>query len=200
MKASGTLTTRLLAHRRRLQSVFPDHDYVMKYTDQGPHPGNHWFWKDGKRDHGHNEAGLAYLRWKVKPSAASGYQAHGEFTVARLLIEHREGPLPPRARWENTCGLSQCINPDHWRCETPTLEWRFEVRESGLWQLVRVATGEASNRVVVVNVNYKGTVHMASILPLDQRSMSSPRAMCGDVLPIETSVVTLAPVTCGKCV
>ena len=69
--------------------MVPPPDYVMKYTDQGPYPGNHWFWRDGRRNHGHNALGQAILRWRVKPTAASGYAEHGEFTVIRLLIEAR---------------------------------------------------------------------------------------------------------------
>ena len=200
VQASVVAMTQLFRHRRRLKTLLPDLSYVMKYTDQGPHPGNHWFWKTGRRDHGHDEHGQAYLRWRVQPCAASGYKTHGEFTVARLQIEHRQGPIAATARYENTCGLSQCINPDHWALRTPPSPWRCEALDHGAWQLVRVATGEPADRIVAVHVRFDGVVHVATILPADQRDMGLPRGLCGIELPVAFSVVTASPVTCPRCV
>ncbi len=199
MQLVNVTLRRLGHHRKRLHDVFPDMSYVMKYTDQGPHPGNHWFWRDGRRNHGHDAKGQAYLRWKVRPTADSGYLTHGEFNVARLHIAAVRG-APKGSAFENTCGLSQCINPAHWRRVDPPTPWRVQVLGTGLWQLVRVATGHPAQRTVVVHAKLGDVVHLVAIAPLVQRSFAPPRAMCGTELPPELLVVTASPPTCGACV
>lgn len=190
--------TTLFRHLRRLHRIVPPLDYVMKYTDQGPHPGNHWFWRDGRANHGHNSRGLAYLRWKVKPSAASGYAEHGDFTVARLLIEAR-APIPTGVIHTNTCGLCQCINPDHWAARPAPVIWRMQVLGVGTWQLVRVSTGAPAEREIVVHAKYRDVIHVVAIAPRDQRGFAPPLALCGLSLNPEGVVVTSAEPTCGAC-
>lgn len=175
----------------------PTLDYVMKYTDQGPYLGNHWFWRDGRRNHGHNALGQAYLRWRVRPTAASGYAEHGDFTVARLLIEAR-APIPRGVVHENGCGLPQCVNPDHWRVRAGAGTWRLQVIGE-MWQLVRVRTGAPARREIVVHAALGTTVHLVAVTPLDQRGYGPPHAACGAALLPETLVVTLAALTCPGC-
>lgn len=192
--------SRLGWHKKRLHEVVPDLEYVMKYTDQGPYPGNHWFWRDGRRNHGHDERGQAYLRWVVNPTAVSGWKTHGDFNVARLLIAARS-PQPKGASFESQCGLSQCINPDHWRLVAAPIPWRMQVLESGVWQLVRVRTGAAAEREIVVRAAVAGVVHLAAIAPLALRTLAPPRAACGLVLPpAEVVVVVAASPSCAGCV
>ncbi len=189
--------TSLSPHKKRLHRIVPDLDYVMKYTDQGPYPGNHWFWRDGRRNHGHDARGQAYVRWKVPPTAESGYFTHGEFNVARLLIAARN-PIPPRACIANLCGLSQCINPDHWQRVLPRPAWRMQVTEAGVWQLVKPSSDVAAQREVVVHLLHQDVVHLAAIAPLERRT-SPLRAMCGlEPHPTEV-VVTTAAITCEGC-
>jgi hypothetical protein len=191
--------TTLSPHKKRLHRVEPDQAYVMKYTDQGPYPGNHWFWKGGRRNHGHDARGQAYVRWRVKPTADSGYFTHGEFNVARLLITAARGPIPPRARINNLCGLSQCINPDHWQYVPPRPVWRLQVLDSGLWQLVRTSTGIPAPREAVVHLLFRDVIHLASIAPPALR-MTPLRTTCGlEPHPTEV-VVTTALLTCKECV
>lgn len=173
----------------------------MKYTDQGPYTGNHWFWRDGRRNHGHDSNGQAYVRWKVKPTAKSGYQTHGEFNVARLLVEAREGAIPPRVRYVSTCDLSQCINPAHWRRASPASPWRLQVFDAaGVWQLVRVSTEAPAERETVVHVLHAGVVHLVSVLPLELRTHAAMRAACGAELLSTASIVTSSDLTCERCV
>lgn len=190
--------TTLSSHRKRLHQVTPDLAYVMKYVDQGPHAGNHWFWEDGRRNHGHDARGQAYVRWRVRPTAASGYFTHGDFNVARLLIEQRQ-PIPPRSRVELFCGLSQCVNPDHWRVPVSRPQWRMQIRDDGFWQLVKSYSGAPAIHTVVVRLAHHGEVHQAAIAPLEQRSFAPPRAMCGYELPPTEVVVTTAPLSCAGC-
>lgn len=175
-------------------------EYVLKYVDSGPHPGEHWFWRDGRRNHGHNSRGQAFVRWKVRPSAASRYFTHGEFTVARLLLAARR-PVPAGARVHNLCGLSQCVNPDHWRVRPPCVFWRVDVRPDGAWQLARVRTGTPAKKDVTVHVSFEGTVHVAVVPPMSVQSpFDWPRAACGLLLRPEECVVVNDLVTCnGGC-
>ena len=190
--------TTLGPHKKALHRVVPDQVYVMKYTDQGPHPGNHWFWRDGRRNHGHDARGQAYVRWRCKLTADSGYFTHGEFNVARLLITMLRGPIPPRARVANLCGLSQCINPDHWQRVLPRPAWRMQITEAGVWQLVKPSNNVPAQREVVVHLLHQDIVHMASIAPLAQRT-SPLRVMCGLAPHPAEVVVTTADVTCRGC-
>lgn len=190
--------TALASHSKTLHHIFPDMSYVMKYTDQGPYPGNHWFWRDTRRNHTHNKQGQAVVKWVVKPSAESGWKTHGEFIVARLLIDH-EQPIPPGSRIHSTCGLSQCINPGHWRAQVKPPVWRMHIDAGGVWQLVRNATGAAAAREVVVYGVLDGVVHIIAIAPLKQRSLAPPRALCGTELEPFKLVVTTAPPTCTGC-
>lgn len=188
----------LATHAKTLNIVFPTPDYVWKYVDQGPYDGGHWFWKDGRRNHGHNKRGQAFVKWKVKPCAESGWKSHGEFTVVRLLIEQRD-PIPKGIRFMCVCGLSQCVNPTHWRPTTPLVAWRFETRSDGVWQLVHAHNSVPSVRAVVVHVAADHAVHLVSIVPLSQRALGPPRAACGALLNTQLSTVTRAALTCEGC-
>lgn len=193
--------TLLGPHKRRLHNVVPDLAYVMKYTEQVPDRGNHWFWKTGRRNHGHDARGQAYVRWVLKkPTADSGYFTHGEFNVARLLITHRGGPIPPRAQVVNICGLSQCINPEHWQRLLPQPKWRMRVDDDGTWELVATGTARPARREVVVHLRHVDGIHLASIAPLDQRRGTPLRTACGVVLHPADTMVTAMPVSCGRCV
>jgi hypothetical protein len=191
--------TTLSSHKKRLHTVVPDMSYVMKYTDQGPYPGNHWFWRDGRRNHGLDKRGQAYLRWTVKPTPKSGYLTHGDFNVVRLLITARRGELPPRTKIVLECGLSQCVNPDHWKVLEAAPTWRIEMGAHGLWRLVRHRTGKPSGREQLVHVRHASVVHLAAIASTMQFAVGAPRAVCGLELPPELSVVTDAKPSCDGC-
>lgn len=190
--------TALSSHARRLHTVVPDMSYVTKYTDQGPYPGNHWFWRDGRRNHGHNKRGQAVVRWVVKPSASSGWKTHGDFTIARLWIDYRQ-PVPRGAPIYSVCGLSQCINPDHWRAKIKPPPWRLHIEEGGTWQLVRTSTNVPAAREVVVYAMLGHVVHVVAIAPMKQRGLAAPHALCGAVLEPFDLVVTTAEPTCAGC-
>ncbi len=189
----------LSSHKKRLHTVVPDLEYVMKYTDQGPYPGDHWFWRDGRRNHGHDKRGQAYVRWKVKPTAKSGYLEHGDFNVVRLLITARLGVLPPLTKIVLVCGLSQCVNPDHWRVVEAAPTWRIEMGNHGVWRLVRHRTGKPSEHEQLVHVRHDTVVHLAAIASTTQFAVPAPRAVCGIELPPEQSIVTNAKPSCVGC-
>ena len=195
--ASSTMST-LAGHRRPLDALLPDLEYVMKYTDRADRPGDHWFWRCGRQNHGHNARGQAILRWRVRPSADSGWRAYGEYVVVRLLLQHR-GLAPRGSRFISVCGLSQCVNPDHWnRVDVPVV-WRVQVRADGDWQLVRVTTGEPATREVAINATYDGVVHLIAVTPRDQRVLGPPRAVCGLELVPDLIVATAVEPTCKGC-
>lgn len=97
-----------------IPGVTPDAEYVEKYVVKDLVTG-HWFWRDSRRNHGHDSRGQAFLRWSVAPTFKTQFVSTGKYNVARLLIERVRGPIKKRARVTNNCGLPQCINPDHWK-------------------------------------------------------------------------------------
>ena len=103
-----------LGSHSAIPNVVPPLEYVARYVVKDPETG-HWFWTTTRRNHGHDSKGQAYLSWTVKPTFKTQFVSTGKYNVARLLIEWARGTIKKRARVANTCGLSQCINPDHWR-------------------------------------------------------------------------------------
>ena len=181
--------------------MHPSQSYVMKYVDMCDEAaGSHWFWRDTRSNHGHDVRGQAVLRWRVKPCAESRYLEHGVFNVARLLIQWQIGPTPPRSVFEAVCGLSQCVNPSHWRRVFVPATWRFEVHPNG-WRLVRRSNGSvASPRQYLLQVAHAGTVHLVQVEPVPRMLFASnPRAACGLEVPINESFVTSSALTCGRC-
>jgi hypothetical protein len=103
-----------LGSHSAIPGVLPPPEYVAKYVVKDLVTG-HWFWQETRRNHSHDSKGQAYLSWTVKPTYKTQFVSRGKYNVARLLIEQARGPIKKRARVANTCRLSQCINPDHWR-------------------------------------------------------------------------------------
>lgn len=204
LAVSGYVNARMSvlgSHPHLLHQITPSVTYVMKYVDQTSDRGLHWFWRDDRSYRRHNAAGQALLAWRVKATAASGYQEHGLFNVARLLIAHRDGPIPPRTRFILLCGLPQCVNPAHWGRVLPSVPWRITVLEHGYWRLVRRRTGVvAPPQVYVFSVVHQEEVHLVEITQTkDALFMQDPRSACGKILSVLDSVLTTAPVTCQGC-
>lgn len=189
----------LASHQKLLHTIVPDMSYIAKYTDRRSYPGDHWFWVDTRVAHRFNPRGQAVLSWKVKPCVESGWKRHGDFTVARLWIESR-GPIPPRARIDNLCGLSQCINPDHWHVPNAAPPYRIGIHAADIWYLIDQQTQQRVEREVVVYVSDGQQTHALVVVPFDRRPLGPPRSMCGVTLPVESLAVTRTNPTCGRCV
>ena len=187
----------LSPHRKTLNRVFPDMSYVTKYTIQTSDAGSHWFWHDGRKGHRHNALGHAFLAWRVKPTADSGWREHGDFCVARLHLAALYTAVVPRSRIASICGLPQCINPTHWRMIPPSPQWCFGRNPVRGWGLQRVSSGRMATQTLVVNVGYERIVHVAHVLPSGQvYYRDRVPTLCGLPMDPELATVTTAPVTC----
>jgi hypothetical protein len=178
--------------------VKPPMEYLQKYLDQGPHDGGHWFWKDRRKNHGFNTRGQAIVKWKVKPCAESKWKIYGQFTVVRLLLEYGN-PLPKGVRIPNVCGLSQCVNPSHWRIDAPLVPWRLVSLPADQWELVHNKTGRPADRQVAVFVVDAGVVHVVNVIPRARRGLGPPIAVCGAALSLLFASVTGNAATCEGC-
>jgi hypothetical protein len=139
---------------------------------------------------------------KVKPMIKNGFKTRGEYTVARLLLERQHGVLDPKLRIKNTCGLAQCINPDHWSVPTTVQAspWRIAVYDAEPWRLVDIVTGCTSDREAVVRVRVQNVVHLARITHHATRVVGAPLVpFCGEALDVAMVVVTDLPLTCKGC-
>ena len=196
--------THLASHPYPVRGVYPDPDYVDKYIVKDDVPGRHWFWHCGKRrNHRHNQKGNACVSMKVKPMVKNGFKTRGEYVVARLLLERRHGPLDPKLRIKNTCGLVQCINPDHWSVPitAPVSPWRLAVYDAEPWRLVDIASGRPLDGEAVVRVRVQNVVHLARVTHHVTRALGAPLVpFCGTPIDVTMAVVTDLPLTCKGCV
>ena len=103
----------LSSHVNPIPGVKPPLAYLEKYVVKDP-THSHWFWRDSKRNHGHDLKGQPSDVWKDRPNSKTLFESTGRYCVARLFIEHLVGPIPARARVRSLCGLPQCVNPSHW--------------------------------------------------------------------------------------
>jgi hypothetical protein len=181
---------RLGRHPNYVSGLAPTPDALKPYIDCELVHG-HWFFLDRKPTRRHDATGQAMIRVRQFPLDA------GVFNVARVLLEHRHGELPPRTAVYSTCGLPQCINPDHWAFAWPAPRYRLDavpVADGSVWRLVVQKTGAVLDRAAAVLLEIDGVVHRVDALP--ERPLA---AACGTVVdPLHASVVTRA-VSCQGC-
>ena len=191
---------RLCFHSNPIPNLVPDLAFLDRYIERTER-GDHWLIRDGKKpDRRHNHRGQAFIRLRVRPTVATSYRDSGEYCLARLLIEATQPPAPPRSSYVNACGLTQCVNPVHWRLLVPPARWRFELDVLATWQLVRTRTGKPATDPEVVRARDRaGVVHVFSTVPAHQRRAGvMPTAVCGAMFYPPDLVVVAAPVTCAK--
>ena len=109
----------------RLADLLPPADLITQFVtpsvvDGGPN--HHLFWVERRPNRAFDEAGQATYRWRGLT-----------YNVARVLLQHRARQRVVRA--VNSCGLPQCVRPEHWTVEPPFLG------------AVATATGHATIRV-----------------------------------------------------
>ncbi len=190
----------LRAHVNRIPGVLPDLEYLMKHVLVDEINGNHWFFNENRPNHRFNRWGQPIIRWRVKVKASTMGRTQGEYVVARALIEHRTGELLLGVIFHSVCGLSQCVNPDHWQRFVKPNKWRMHVSQDHDWGLVSVRDGVRAKRDVLVNLRFYDAIHVAAIAPITHRGIDVPlRAMCGMQLdPSFVSTTNDAP-TCRGC-
>lgn len=94
----------------RLADTLPSADLVARYVTPVVGEGgvSHLFWNERRPNRGFDAGGQAVLRWHDRV-----------YNVARVLLQHRSRQRVVRA--VNTCGLPQCVRPEHWSVEPPFL-------------------------------------------------------------------------------
>jgi len=187
-------------HRKPIPGVTPALAYLAKHVDKA---AGHWFWRDGRRNHGHDARGQATLRWTVTPTHKTQFVAEGVYNVARLFLEHVHGPLPAGRPLKNLCGLPQCVNPDHWsRPALPPAPYLLQPHPVAGWVVVESQTRLPPTRTVALRMRLPDAlVHVVCAVPSSVTVPAVPLStMCG--LPVEGSglLIVEAPVTCpGGC-
>lgn len=89
--------------KARLVDPIPPSALVTQYVTAFPSDAerHHLFWIERRPNRTFDDTGQAVFRWKTRT-----------YNVARVLLQHRIKQRVVRA--VNTCGLPQCVRPDHW--------------------------------------------------------------------------------------
>lgn len=173
----------------RLADDLPSVELVAKYVLPEPGVGGtHWFWRERRGTRLHDEAGQATLRW------------HGRtYNVARVLLQHRLKARVVRAA--NSCGLPQCVKPDHWSTEPSFLgavsasSGLATTRVGDAWRLS--SGGEVVRRDMAFVAYYQRDNHVVRALHEENETVFL--TACGTVLDPAVVVASAAPATCKAC-
>lgn len=176
-------------HAKTISGVFPPVSYVEKHVIQD-HVYGHVFWRETRRNHGHDSDGQAYLEWKVKPTRKTLFDSHGRYTVARLLLEHRGEAYKAMIRC--LCGLPQCINLAHWRPVDKKATLQLAPTRDG-WALLDLRTGKPQVKPQLVRISIGDVVHQVSVAP-----GATPFLLCGAPYDPEVTQVTSRNITCTR--
>lgn len=178
---------RLISHPNPVPGVLPALDFIEKYVVRCPAGTAHQFWDTTAVSRRLDSRGQAVLAVKVKPTASTHMKSRGVYSVVRALLEHKKMPLKGNV---NTCGLSQCVNPTHWKGPTPPVPYKLDPERG----VVHVSDGSTIRRDVAVRLRgLDGVVHVARALP-----DTLPVLLCGSRYDPMTVLVVTEPVTCTK--
>ena len=174
----------------RLVDDLPPVELVAKHIQlgQGTGGGTHWFWRERRVTRQHDEAGQATLRW------------HGRtYNVARVLLQHRLRMRVVRA--VNTCGLPQCVKPEHWGTEPQFLgvvsssPGLATIRVGSAWRLS--SGGSVVSRDMVFVAGHQFDLHVVRALHEEHETVFL--TACGMLLDPAAVVAAAAPATCEEC-
>lgn len=186
-------------HPKQIPGVTPPLAYLTRYVDQD---AGHWFWRESRPGHRHLRSGHAVLRWKVRPTVRTQFVAQGSYSVARLLLEHVRGALPPDCVIKNLCRLPQCVNPAHWAVTgqgAPAYvlaPWG----DGAEWQIVEGVTRQPPPRAAAVRMLLPDrTVHVVHAIPPVSRAPDAPLlTMCGKPVRGPGLLLVESQVTCTE--
>jgi hypothetical protein len=180
-----------------MKGQLPPIEVVTRYVEKGDDASDHWVWlvdlsaKNPRRLSSH---GQAVLSW-----ASNARISRGLFSVARLLIEHHKGPFPERSVFDLQCGLTRCVNPDHWKWREPIPRYRFDLTSEG-WRVAERRTAKPVQQRVLLSVrDQHGVTHLVPAAP---HHVSRYVALCETIIaPEVTTVLAMnAVITCkGGC-
>ena len=164
------------SHRGRI-SVLPPRSLLDPLIEVDTSIGQHWYWlgEDDWEDPVDN-AHYAVFKWAAPAEHVTSWM------VARLLwCWQNNGFAIKRLTLVNTCGLTRCINPDHWRYTPPLSQRKFKLPDENGVRAMRYEKTYVS----------PGSVH---IIPSDVGY-----GMCG-VAANALVEVKDAVITCSDCV
>lgn len=198
LKSSKPRSSVLSRHPKAVSGRTPDMSYVERYVDRDAENGNHWFFRDTRRNHRHNRAGHPLLSWSFKVPGHPRQRLRGEYCVTRLMIEAVTGPIEPYTRFTSVCGLSQCVNPDHWRRRVPPPTWTIRITEGGYWEIVRHKHETPLGQERLLGAIYAGAIHSVRAFPGVHNPNEPLVALCGEQIPAMLCAVTRGSPTCTK--
>ena len=173
----------------------PSLEHLTRYVDKGDDASDHWVWRvdlDAKNPRRLSEHDQAIISWSPSRDVKRGV-----FSVARLLIEHTKGPFPERSVFDLICGLSRCVNPDHWKWREPAPRYRFDLAPDG-WRIAERRTAKPVQvRLLLVVRDAQGVSHL---VPANPQHVSHYLTMCEMHIVPEVSMIlaTNAVITCKE--
>jgi len=189
------MARRLNSHpTARLSDGVPSMELTSKYVRpvRSENGNEHWFWEERSPNRGHDPGGQAIFQWRGLT-----------YNVARVLLQHRHKTGTVRA--VNTCGLPQCVRPDHWSIAPPFLGVVASpvfgtdyatVRVDGAWRLSR--GGDVLSRDVVFVAASGGAPVRHVVRALHEEHETVFYTAC-EVMLDPASVVAGGEATCEAC-
>ncbi len=179
----------------RLADPLPPANLVARYVHVpvvGEAGQNHLFWVERKPARGFDEAGQAVFRWRDRT-----------YNVARVLLQHRARHRVVRA--VNSCGLPQCVRPEHWTVEpsflgaVATSAGHATVRIGDAWRL------SVGGEVIARDVVFIATVQAGSkarhvVRALHEDNETVFLTACGQLADPALVVASPQDATCPGCV
>ncbi len=178
----------------RLADLLPSAELVARYVVPvaGDGDQHHLFWTERRPNRGFDAAGQATFRWKERT-----------YNVARVLLQHRARHRVVRA--VNSCGLPQCVRPEHWTVEpsflgaVATFAGHATVQIGGTWRLS--IGGKVIHRdVVFVAVIQPGSKVRHVLRALHEEHETVFLTACGQLSDPAFVVASTADANCPGCV
>lgn len=179
----------------RLADPIPPAEIVSRYVYVpivGESGQNHLFWIERRPNRGFDDAGQATFRWRDRT-----------YNVARVLLQHKARHRVVRAA--NSCGLPQCVRPDHWSVEpsflgaVATFAGHATVKVGDAWRLSIGGEVVARDVVFVATIKPKAQVrHVVRALHEDNETVFL--TACGQLADPALVVASTQDASCPGCV
>lgn len=178
----------------RLADPLPPADLVARYVipvaaDVGQH---HLFWVERRPTRGFDEEGQAIFRWRDRT-----------YNVARVLLQHKARARVVRAM--NSCGLPQCVRPEHWTVEpsflgaVATSAGHATIKVGDAWRLSIGGEVIARDVVFVATIQPRAKVRHV-VRALHESNETVFLTACGQLADPALVVASTQDASCPGCV
>jgi len=179
----------------KLADPIPPASLVAKYVvplNDSSAVLQHLFWVERRPNRGFDGEGQATFRWHDRT-----------YNVARVLLQQRARHRVVRA--VNSCGLPQCVRPDHWTVEPPFLglvaaaTGRATVKVGDTWRLSIGGVVYDRDAVFVATIQPRATVlHVVRALHEEHETVFL--TACGQIADPALLVASIQDANCPGCV